>query len=210
MSVPVPDEDLLDSIALSGLGRGRATGGCELHYVRDLTQEDIELLLTSPAVPATPRPLQTLRAAHHQVARLVAEGQSDVVISSITGRTPASVWQLKQDPTFQQLVAYYSEQVGEQFLDAQKQIAALGMTAVEIIQERLEDPEIAKGIPTSVLMKIAESALDRSIAPNKGRTNGGTQPAGQIPSVAINVRFGSGQEASQGHSGPTIELKANE
>lgn len=177
-------------------------------YLRDLSGGEILELMNSPPVPAVVAPLQKLRAAHHEVAKLVAEGRSSTMISAITGRTTASIYQLKQDPAFQELVSHYGSQIEEIFSDAQKRLADLGLTAVEILQERLEDPEALAKMGTGTILGIMESAMDRSIAPNKGRANGqfGQGQVAAAPSVTLNVKFG----AEPGHQpGLTLDLTPN-
>lgn len=209
-------DDLLDQLVLGQVAhRGRrSSGGQGLFYVRDLTPEDVLAVANGEIVPAAVPALQVLRAAHHQVARLIAEGKSHVTISAMTGRTTASIHQLLGDPTFQELVEYYATQREEEFLGVQRQLAALGMTAAEILQERLEDAETVKGMSVGTLLAIMESTLDRSVAPNKGRTpavGGRNAPAAGTPAVTLNVKFAGGPgDAPPPHTGPTIELTVNE
>lgn len=209
-------EELLDQLVLGQVARRgrRPGGGTGMFYVRDLTSEDVLAVANGEIVPAAVPALQTLRAAHHQVARLIAEGKSHVTISAMTGRTTTSIGQLLNDPTFQELVEYYATQREEEFLGVQRQLAALGMTAAEILQERLEDEQCVKGMSVGTLLAIMESTLDRSVAPNKGRTPAavgrGSAPAG-TPAVTLNVKFAGGPgDAPPPHSGPTIELTVNE
>lgn len=137
---------------------GRPPSQVEHSYIRDLEPADIVEIAQAPS--QTIVPLKTLRAAHHNIARLLAAGESVVVVSRITGRTVARIWQLKQDPAFQELIAYYSSQVEEVFTDTLEQMKDVGATALDVIQERLE--ESPDQIPTKDLTAIAKLTLDRT------------------------------------------------
>lgn len=122
-----------------------------------------------------------LRTTHHAIARLLAEGRKHVEVAAITGYTQNRISVLLADPTFKELVEFYREQVSGKYLDVHERLATLGVTATEILQERLETD--ADDVPYGVLIKVAEMAFDRSVAPKKDQ---GTAGGGNAPSISIN------------------------
>lgn len=189
---------------LSELGLADDCGGPPITkeplYVRDLTSDDIKSLSTRAAYGSQPGTLiQKLRAPHHTLARLVAEGKKHQACSAITGYTVEYVVMLERDPAFKELVAYYKEQVSAAYINVHERLAVLGATAMEILQERLTDDEQVKKLSVGALREIMNDALDRSVAPSK--VNQGAFGAGGQQDLprAININFVS---ASPGLSAP--------
>lgn len=183
--------DLIDDIGLLSLAsrRGRPTDKPELQleYLRDLTAEDIRMTNECPAAEAY-NPLQSLRATHHALARAVAQGLNDAECSALTGHTPATVYRLRTlDPAFRDLVSHYTDKVNEQFIDVQARLALLGIATVEELTERLE-VEPGK-FSNNELFRMAEMALDRSVAPSKGQGPGRGGAGAPASGVNINVTF---------------------
>ncbi|WP_417436481.1 hypothetical protein [Idiomarina abyssalis] len=86
--------------------------------------------------------LQRIRTIHHQIARMLASGEKAVNISAILGVTPERVWQLKQDPTFAELLAHYEEHEEAAEISIKQRFYSLGTAGMETLQERLlDDPE---------------------------------------------------------------------
>lgn len=173
----------LDALAIPA-AQGRRAGAIAMAYQRDLTDLDVQTML-SGAMQAAPVPaLATLRHAHHHVARLFAEGKKPYEVSARTGYTGAWLSTLQQDPAFRELVQYYSGEVEDQFVDYHGRLASLGTHAVEVLQERLlEKPQ---QFTNRELREIMESAYDRSVAPGKGQVS----PGGASASLtAIQVTF---------------------
>lgn len=159
-------------------------------YIRDLTAEDIQSLATRAAYGSQPGTLiQKLRAPHHTLARLVAEGKSHPECSVITGYTVEYVVMLERDPAFRELVAYYKEQVSAAYINVHERLAVLGATAMEILQERLtDDAQVAK-LSVGALREIMNDALDRSVAPSKVNQGSFGAGNGQELPRAININF---------------------
>ena len=169
----------------------------DLWPLRDLQLSDLkEMQEDLPKEPVVAK----LRDGHHNLARLLAEGRKDVEVSAITGYSQVHICRLKSDPMFQELVGFYRTQVQGVFLDAHQRLATLGTTAVQVLQERLENEgdEMAIG----VLVKVAEMALDRSVAPKKSLE--GQQRGGNVPQININF------VPSNTSSGPIIEAQVIE
>ena len=158
-----------------------------LSFVREATAEDIAAVNDAPAnllpVPAT----QTLRHRHHELARLLANGLSNVEAAAQTGYTPARIQQLRGDPAFEELLSHYAQLRDEEFVDAQKQLATLGRTAMGILLDKLE----ADGLdaPYNSTTEIMKSAFDRSVAPSKAGGGARSDPGTSAPAVQLNVSF---------------------
>ena len=181
-------EDLLSEI---GLGEGPSGPPItkEPLFIRDLTADDIQSLAKRAAYGSQPGQLiQKLRAPHHTLARLLAEGKKHPECSIVTGYTVEYVVMLERDPAFQELVAYYREQITPIYLNVHERLASLGAMAMEIIQERMTDPEKVKTMTTGQLREIMNDALDRSSAPSKVGAFG-AGGASQGPAPAININF---------------------
>jgi hypothetical protein len=160
-------------------------------FVRELSQEDVQstLLRKEYGTGQTAPIAQKLRYAHHTLARLLAEGKDNVECSAITGYGVAYINMIKADPAFKDLVAHYSAQVSQQYLDVHARLATLGTTAMEVLQERLNDPDLEKKITIRELKEIFESAFDRSVAPNK--SNGGPPQLAINAPKTLNIHFGA-------------------
>ena len=181
-------EDLLSELGLGELPSGLPLGREPL-YIRDLTAEDIASLSKRAAYGSLqPNLIQKLRAPHHTLARLLAEGKKHPECSIIVGYTVEYIGMLERDPAFQELVSYYREQITPVYINVHERLATLGTMAMEIIQERMSDPEKVKTMTTGQLREIMNDALDRSVAPSKvmqGMGMGGQQGA----APAININF---------------------
>jgi len=182
-------EDLLSELGLNDTPSGPPVTKEPL-YVRDLTADDIKSLSTRAAYGSQPGTLiQKLRAPHHTLARLVAEGKSHPECSVITGYGVEYVSMLERDPAFRELVAYYKEQVSAAYINVHERLAVLGATAMEILQERLTDDKQVEKMSVGALREIMNDALDRSVAPSK--VNQGAFGAGGQQDLprAINIKF---------------------
>ena len=178
---------------LSDLGLLDAPGGPpvtkEPLYIRDLTAEDVKSTTIRAAYGSQPGQLiQKLRAPHHTLARLVAEGKKHPECAVITGYTIEYIVMLERDPAFQELVAYYRDNVSAAYVNVHERLASLGTLAMEILQERLSDPtQVAKMTP-GALREIMNDALDRSVAPSKVNQGGGMGQGNDLPR-AITINF---------------------
>lgn len=182
------DIEQLTTLAI-GSARGKRSEPLFAAYERDLNAGDVELILAPPPKGITTKPLAKLRSTHHFLARLLAEGRKNEECSVITGYSPSRISILKNDPAFQELLSYYATQTEVRYLDVHERLAALGMSTIEELQERLEnDPGSLKN---RELMELAEFALDRSLT-KEARKQG---PGGGAP-PAISVTFIAAPEPS--------------
>jgi hypothetical protein len=174
-------DDLADLEAVALLSpppaRGKAPKAVAFGASRDLTVQDVAAL-HAPTAQVTPRaPLQVLRYRHHRIARLIAEGHKHVRISEMVGVSPGRISVYLEDPAFRELIEHYAEEIRGEYLDVHERLAALGVSAMEELQDRLDNNPLH--LTNKELKDIMESAMDRSIAPNKAEgaraASGGTQ-----------------------------------
>lgn len=174
---------------LSELSLGSARGGKRvaaplvIDVVRALTADDVPDLLQPPPVTSSFRSPLQLRTAHHQLARLLAEGAEQESVALITGYSTSYISSLKGDPAFGELLAYYATQREMIFIDTVTRMKDLGLSALDELQARLADE------PTSwsrrELMELAELTLIKPQQQAAGRRPDGSSGAG----VTLNVKF---------------------
>jgi len=194
-----PAEDLLSEI---GLGEPPAPDALPITkeplYVRDLTSDDIKSLSKRAEYGSQKGQLiQKLRAPHHTLARLLAEGKKHPECAVIVGYRVEYIVMLERDPAFQELVQYYREQVGAVYLNVHERLAELGTLAMEVLQERLTDPATVDKISVGALREIMNDALDRSVAPSKVNQGGFAMGSGNDAPRQININFVSAAPAGR-------------
>ncbi len=194
---------MLESLARAGMGKPTSVvEPCEI--LRDIQPKDLPVLAqearernwTRDESPT--RMLQTLRTGHHHLAQLLAAGVSPTEASFITGRSVGTIYSLQKDPAFVELLTYYASQQQERDFDAFKRLVTLGGTAMEILQERLE--ENPEKFTNNELRQLIESSMDRSAAPAKGDPRAAQ---GKSAGLNVNINFVPSR-------GPVVELDASE
>ena len=158
-------------------------------------EDDLEVMTTRPQSVVA-----RLRHSHHLLARSLAEGKSNIQAAAISGYTPGTVTSLKNDPAFQELVTHYREQVSDLFEQIQDRLGALGLSFLDELQHRLEQDPGQFSI--GQLRGLAESLLDRSVAPQKGQKAG--QGIAGPAAISVNIKFAEATQNTQ----RTIELRA--
>lgn len=137
-----------------------------LEAERELQVEDLEQLQHKPRTGLV---LQTLTVRHRRTAMLVAQGRKDHEVADLLDYTPARVAQLKEDPSFKELVAYYYDQIHEESLQDEKRfqqkLRLAGEQALNELNNRLDQK--VEEINTSELRQIIIMAADRTVAPPK-------------------------------------------
>ena len=157
--------------------------------IREIEARDLPLLAQEQrernwATASPDKTIATLRMGHQQLAQLLASGTNEIDASMMTGRSVASIKSLLTDPAFKELMAYSKEQTGEQKFDAYGRLVTLGGTAMDVLQERLE--ETPDKFTNNELRQIVESTMDRSAAPAKGDPR---QGAGQSGGLNVQINF---------------------
>lgn len=173
--------------------------GLDIQHVRDLTQEDILRLETSPPPPTAERNVVVrLRHKHHAIARLIAEGRSNTEVGMLMNTSSATVANLKCDPTFQELVSYYAEQKDAIFADMHQKVADFGIAVIEELHDRLEGD--SKQFTNNELKNLAEMALDRA-------TPVDSKLRGLKGGLQVNITFEGPQAGPAGSGqGPIIDV----
>lgn len=176
----MPRPDLIPS-------RGAVAEPLVMEVARELTHDDLRLLSAGPKVGVPV--LQRIRATHHRQAALLAEGKSVTDVALIIGCTTARITQLQNDPAFAELIVYYRDQImTAQISDAARlkdKIIDVGEMAVNELAERLEDDDRRRRMHVADVRKIAEFAMDRTVAPPQVAAS---TPA---PPAAITINFGT-------------------
>jgi len=177
------DDEFFDIGPARGASR-RPKADLTFEVIRSLTAEDMAELETPSPLGSQPLPIQQLRASHHQLAQLLAQGRPDQEVSLITGYSPSRISILKKDPTFQELLASYREIREQVFADTLERMRVLGLSTLDELQERLESsPERWSN---RELMEMADLMLVKPQRAQQG-LSGGTA-SGASP-VSINVQF---------------------
>ena len=188
--------------------RGAIAETLLLEVERKLTPDDLLRLGDAPKVSVPI--LQKLRATHHRQALLLAEGKSLGEVAAIVGCTTQRLVQLQVDPMFQELLAYYSDQMMVNAMESgrrlQEKILDAGEMAVDELTRRLEDDGLRTTMPTDQVRKIAEFAMDRTVAPPKAAPPTNTTP------LSVTLNFGTSlREPAIARTEPkTIEGKSEE
>lgn len=152
----------MDLDILFGRTRGRQGSPVQAEIVRELTEVDLALLELDRGIKAPT--LKKLRDSHHSIARLMAQGLRNSDIAAVTGYSQSRLSIFKADPAFQELMAFYKEQVEDTkeaaYAGAQEKLAAVNHDAIEELHERLLDTPEA--VSTDQLMDIVKLASDRT------------------------------------------------
>lgn len=188
-------EQLLETIDL-GSARGRRPGTeLSVEIVRSLSEEDIPALLSPPPVQAGPQTLLQVRHSHHQLAQLISSGTvSDSEAGLMVGYSPAYISTLRGDPAFEELLAQYSAQRAQVFVDTVERMRGLGLRFLEELESRLESAPEAW--TRREILEAADLLLVKPLAATRGQS---AQPA----AVSVNVKFvspggqGAGQERAE-------------
>lgn len=99
-----------------------------------------------------------LRTRHHEIARLMALGRSAVEISAVMGISPNSIYMIKGNPAFQELLAYYMGERDKAVRDVTGRIESIAMTGLDRLQDFLESPDAAPGFVRAVVADLLDRA----------------------------------------------------
>ncbi len=168
---PVNQAIASETILLEEFDLGSARGGLaginkqplEVRVTRSLDPSDLPAILNPPPVSAPGQTVSRIRASHHKLAQLIAEGAPGTEISLVTGYSQSYISTLQGDPAFEELVAYYSAQQREIFIDAQERLRSLGLDAIEKLHEHLHDP--AKVWSHRELMEVIKTTMPAETSP---------------------------------------------
>jgi hypothetical protein len=109
-----------------------------IRVVREITRDDLKFIASAPSSESKGA-VQTLRAAHHQVARMLSQGRPLAEVSLTTGYSSNYIRRLQDDPTFQELLAHYGAEQDLVLADVWGQMRDLGLDTLAQLRERLEN-----------------------------------------------------------------------
>ena len=137
---------------------GRAPAQVVFENVGALTVADMAALNTNRGTK--PAPLARLSQRHHSLARNLAAGMGVGEAAIICGYDISRVSILQSDPTFQELLKFYSLQVDAQYANLHESLSALSVDAAEELRQRLESDPTA--LSTGALIDIVKMSADRT------------------------------------------------
>lgn len=137
---------------------GRPEQFCEFEIIGEMTSADVVKL---EARPAAQNQIAKLRERYHGLARILSAGVPDVVASQMTGYTLERIRMLARDPTFQELMEFYSENKDAEYhRDLRARMEGAALDAADELRDRLENnPE---SIKTPQLLEIVKHFADRT------------------------------------------------
>lgn len=129
-----------------------------------LTKDDLEML---SLLEAAPRPIARVRQKHHLLARYIAKGYGIGEAALLSGYGTGTARNLELDPTFQELVRYYTIEL-EPFREQMVvKLQAISMEAADEILDRLDDNALREKMPTKQLEALVTLGTDRLGLPPK-------------------------------------------
>lgn len=182
---------------------GRIAAPLEVQFVRNLRVEDLDLLnLPRPKADPSLGPVKRLSERHHALARLIGGGVGTSEAAAIVGYHPNRVSMLKNDPAFQELVAFYRSSADRELRSNFERLAGLTADAADLLQERLN--EAPEDVSTGQLIEIVKVAADRS----------GNAPISTSVQVDVRVNLAdklkaAREQARRASEGLVIEAEAN-
>lgn len=132
--------------------------------VRALTREDLAQLQLPAVIRSTT--VKAIRESHHDVARLLVSGLSNIEVAEHTGYSLNRIVQLKASPAFQELMATYRGVVNDAWAAthdaAYSTIARSTRKAWRQVEEHLDEAdETGEKIPLKTLLAVAADGSDR-------------------------------------------------
>lgn len=153
--------------------KGKLLSPLELEVLGAIDVNDLVDRAAAPLPSSEAPSLTKLRQIHHEIARLLASGLSEADVAASTGYSLSRISILKSDPSFKELLAYYSARSEEVFIDVRKRLAMLGTDAVAELQDRLDFK--SDSLTNTQLIEITKATLDRA----------GFNPVAKTESVSV-------------------------
>jgi len=174
----------------------RQIGDADLSLLGALEESSESPVASGSGLPvASGGGLRRLRDSHHQLARLLARGVSNIEASSVTGYSASYISLLKKDPSFEELVAFYRSNEELAQADVTFRLTALNLGFIGELQDRLEFH--AEGMSNSFVLEAVKVLSDRT----------GHAPMAKSLNVNVNLagRLESARRRAAEASGPIIE-----
>lgn len=163
--------------------KGRGRKPISFGPVRELVPADLALLASERGVK--PTEIVKLRERHHALARCLASGMSNTQAAEITGYDPSRISILKNNELFRGLIEDYKTMGKAVTADFVERAAILATTAVNRMQEAMEDEANPPSLAQSI--EVAKFAADRT----------GNAPTTKTQNVNVNVGFGDRLRAAR-------------
>ena len=146
-------------MSLAARTKGRVVRLAPVISCRDLEPAEVVEYL-SRENGSKPSPLQRLSSRHRQIAKYIASGARTSDTAAKFGLSISRVSILKGDPTFQDLVRFYSGLEEDKHVGLLEVLEGLATDSVTTLIDRME--EDAEQFTTQELVIIAKMAADRS------------------------------------------------
>lgn len=104
-----------------------------------------------------PSDLKRIKEKHHSVARMLASGLTQRMVSQLCGYTESYLSILLNNPAMQELIEFYRIQAGAAAQLIGEKLRTVGMKALEQLDERIDE----KSLTNQELMGTAKLGLDR-------------------------------------------------
>lgn len=147
-------------LSLAPQTKGKLAKPLLVEPVRELTEGDLTLLASEREVSVVPPLVQRLRDRHQALARCLAQGMTESEAAIVTGYDVNRISILKRDPSFKALIDTFAKIEDGLQADFMERTAVLTLTAINNMQEALEDDE--KPLPISMQLEIAKFGADRT------------------------------------------------
>lgn len=167
---------------------GRASRLESAVQVRELDATDVALLSEERGIK--PPPLKRLSERHHALARCLASGMEDGDAAITCGYVTSRVSILRADPAFQELLAFYRQDVNSKYLDMHGVLAGLSLDAAMELRERLEAEMQSddKTISFGQLSELVKLGADRTgFGPQSSQLNVNVDLAGRLEAARKRV-----------------------
>jgi hypothetical protein len=164
----------------------------EIAIVRELTEQDLKDLLVGPhsVMVATQRPkavsVSNLKASHHKLAQLVAQGMARPSIAMLTGFSTATIARYETDPAFQALVEHYMAVVELEFVDIVAKMRDIGEDALGILKNRIDTAE--EQMTNREILEIIDAMITKPMAAQAKMSQGANAPAPASPTINISFK----------------------
>lgn len=124
-----------------------------------LTMGDVAKL----QLPAPPRPaLKRITDRHHAFARMIAGGGKPGEVEAYLGYAAGTHARIKDDPSFKELVEFYRSDVQREYRGVAEKLSGIASDALDLIEERLNDPKERPKISIKTAMEVAALGADRT------------------------------------------------
>ena len=194
------DSELAAALVSDGRGR-RASPPLAVEVVRSLGADDLPL---PPSARTDSSVITVMRSQHHRIAQLLAKAVDQHEVALITGYSAAYISRLKASPAFEELLAYYSTQREQIFIDVLERMKALGLATLEELQARLADEPEAW--TKRELLEMAELMLVKPMTATRALPAQQGAPAG----VSVSVNFVSASSPREAGGGVIIDMPSAE